>query len=278
MRAATREVEWYSRSFPLLVPGRTGEGTAANGSVLLDTITNAQGSTLFRGSALWQGLALGLSGQVLQVAASKPAWNFITGANFAAQSANHFLAGPASGASATPTFRDINSLDLDPLLGQYPGTAGNTAASSGNIGEFIANSNTVALTSGAPADIASIALSPGDWDVWANFSTSPAAGTTTSVVRAWINTTSATDPGAPNGEGISLAARNIRRRARPGFAGWHDAHQPQCGSDGPSQRQCDLRRGHAQRRRIYRGEADALTLPSSFSPCRARAPRGYRSF
>ena len=199
-------IEWYSFFSALF--GRTG-GNTANGSVLLDTITNAQGSMLFRGLALWQGLALGLSGQVLQVAASKPAWNFITGANFAAQSANHFLAGPASGASATPTFRDIASLDLDPLLGQYPGTAGNTAASSGNIGEFIANSNTAALTSGAAADIASIALSPGDWDVWGNFSTQPAGATTTTIVRAWINTTSATDPGAPNGGAYLLQQQSF---------------------------------------------------------------------
>jgi hypothetical protein len=187
--------EFYSFLLSLYTRTNTGAGVSA----ALDSIGNAEGSLLYRGLLLWQTLPLGAPGKLLEVGASAPQWAFLTGANFATQAANVFLAGPVSGAAATPTFRDIASADLVTLLGQYPGVAGSAAASSGNIGEYISNTNTVSLTSGASADVASIALSPGDWDVWANFSTSPAAGTTTSIVRAWINTTSVTDPGAPNG-------------------------------------------------------------------------------
>jgi hypothetical protein len=187
--------EFYSFLLSLYTRTNTNPGVSA----VLDALGNTQGSLLYRGQLLWQTLPLGTPGKLLEAGASAPEWAFLTGANFSPQAKNLFLAGPTSGGTATPTFRDIASADLDPLLGQYPGIAGNTAASSGNIGEYISNSNTAALTSGSPADVASISLSPGDWDVWANFSTSPAAGTTTSVVRAWINTVSATDPGPPNG-------------------------------------------------------------------------------
>lgn len=55
----------------------------------------------------------------------------------------------------------------------------------------------------------SINLTAGDWDVWANVGTAPAGGTTTSIIRAWINTASATDPGAPNAGAYVLEQQAI---------------------------------------------------------------------
>ena len=57
------------------------------------------------------------------------------------------------------------------LQGQLPGIATNTAAPAGDIGEeiesVVASGAPVALTTATPLSVTSIALSPGDWDVWA---------------------------------------------------------------------------------------------------------------
>ena len=87
---------------------------------------------------------------------------------------------------------------LAALNGQYPGNTGNLGANPGNIGEYVTNSGSAGLTSGLAADVAHIDLIDGDWDVWGSFVSTPAGGTTQSQIRAWINTASATDPGAPN--------------------------------------------------------------------------------
>ena len=90
------------------------------------------------------------------------------------------------------------TLQLAALNGQYPGNTGNLGANPGNIGEYVSNSGSAGLTSGLSADVASLTLLDGDWDVWGSFVSTPAGGTTQSEIRAWINTASATDPGAPN--------------------------------------------------------------------------------
>src|SRR5208337_3068853 len=89
---------------------------------------------------------------------------------------------------------------LAALNGQYPGNTGNLGANTGNIGEYLHNAGSgVAFTiSGDSYDVAHIDLISGDWDVWGSFVSTPAGGTTQSEIRAWINTTTAADPGAPN--------------------------------------------------------------------------------
>lgn len=87
------------------------------------------------------------------------------------------------------------------------GTATNDNAAAGSVGEVISstvlNAAAVALTSTVAANVTSISLTPGDWDVWANVATKPAGGTTTSGVTGAINTVSATLPTYPNGGAVT---------------------------------------------------------------------------
>jgi hypothetical protein len=91
-------------------------------------------------------------------------------------------------------------------------------AASGKVGEIIAvtvpSASSVSLTSGTPANIASISLTPGDWDVRANIVTNPNASTTTSLVLSWIGITSATVPAPPNGGANTLNSDGGFTRAR----------------------------------------------------------------
>lgn len=124
-----------------------------------------------------------------------------------------------SGVTFKETFTQLSSLlettgvnstitSLTGLTGGIVGTATNDNAAAGYIGEFISSvvlvGAPVAMTSGVAANITSISLTAGDWDVWGSFWTNPAAGTTTSTVIAAVSQTSATLPTTP-AIGTSLA-------------------------------------------------------------------------
>lgn len=89
----------------------------------------------------------------------------------------------------------------DSQAGSLPATATNDNAAAGTLGEYIESDivqgSAVALTSGATANVTSIALTPGDFDVWGNIVFAPAAGTVPTVFIGAIDTTSATLPVAP---------------------------------------------------------------------------------
>jgi hypothetical protein len=75
------------------------------------------------------------------------------------------------------------------------GTATNDSAAAGHIGEVVTSNiavgSAVALTNGSPANITSISLTGGDWDVYGYFSTNPAGTTAITSVLCGISTTSA---------------------------------------------------------------------------------------
>lgn len=94
------------------------------------------------------------------------------------------------------------------------GTTTNDNANAGSVGEYICaqvtvgrspsgcatNSNTpVSLTSGTTANITSISLTAGDWQVCGLVGSDPAGTTTQSGLIGSITTTSATIPTSPNG-------------------------------------------------------------------------------
>jgi hypothetical protein len=87
------------------------------------------------------------------------------------------------------------------LPGQIPGTATNDNAAAGNIGEYISASvaagSAVPLTNNVPANVTSMSLTAGDWDVWGNITFAPAGGTVTTGLFGSINTTSAAFPVLP---------------------------------------------------------------------------------
>lgn len=85
---------------------------------------------------------------------------------------------------------------------QITGTTTNDNAVSGRIGEFVTSTipsgSAVSLTTTVAADITSISLTAGDWDVRGQFANVVQGSTVTANIIAWINTASATDPGPPN--------------------------------------------------------------------------------
>jgi hypothetical protein len=125
---------------------------------------------------------------------------FLSGANFPDNPANQFFATPANEAGVAD-FRAIASADLSNVAGEYPATATNDNAASGNIGEFsssqLDSTHGIGLSSGVAADILLLALSPGDWDVWGSIGIALGSGNITTM-NAWLSATSATDPNPPN--------------------------------------------------------------------------------
>lgn len=83
------------------------------------------------------------------------------------------------------------------------GTTTNNNANAGSVGEFVFSNvpatSPVALTSGVAANITSISLTAGDWQVCGNIVVNPAATTTQAYFIGSINTTSATQAVSPNG-------------------------------------------------------------------------------
>ncbi|MGF6309478.1 hypothetical protein ABIB82_003924 [Bradyrhizobium sp. i1.8.4] len=78
----------------------------------------------------------------------------------------------------------------------------NNNASAGNVGEFIssnvASGSAVALTTGTAADVTSISLTAGDWDVEGMVTFTTTATSSISTVSAYISSASGTLPTAPN--------------------------------------------------------------------------------
>lgn len=168
-------------------------------------------------------------------ASSAPAWGNVTAAALGAQAANTVVAN-ATGASAAPTafampscnttssaliwtpgtgFQCSTAINASALGGTVAasyalvaGTTTNNNASAGNVGEFV--SSTVAFGSAIPlttlvnANITSISLTAGDWEVWGTIATAPAAGTVQTFTVGSISTVSATIQTQP-GTGANIA-------------------------------------------------------------------------
>lgn len=88
------------------------------------------------------------------------------------------------------------------------GTNTNDNAAAGNVGEYVESillvGAGVGLTSGAPADVVpTIALTAGDWDVWAELCFTASGGAAQSLIQGWLSSTSATLPTLPNGGGMA---------------------------------------------------------------------------
>lgn len=83
-----------------------------------------------------------------------------------------------------------------PLMGTTAVSPTNAAV--GYVGEWaetvVTDGAAVAVTSGVDKTIASVNLTPGDWDICGNIVTTPAAGTTTSQIAVGINGTTDTLP------------------------------------------------------------------------------------
>ena len=71
-------------------------------------------------------------------------------------------------------------------------------ANAGSVGEVITNTGTnVSLTTSTPANITSVTLTAGDWDVYGSVAFNGTASTSTSQITGGLNTVSATLPAQP---------------------------------------------------------------------------------
>lgn len=97
------------------------------------------------------------------------------------------------------------------LLLPKAGVTNGSNAAAGQIGEYVSSTvlvaGAVALTSGTPANVTSISLTAGDWDVWGNVGFNPGGATTYTALDGWIDTTSAASPVQPgNGAAFGIQA------------------------------------------------------------------------
>lgn len=97
----------------------------------------------------------------------------------------------------------LNSLFTPDSVKGIKGTTANDNAQAGSVGEYIEsiipNPSEIALTTSVAKDITSIVLTAGDWDVWGTAGFDNGSGSTAwSLMLAWISSTSATAPVAPN--------------------------------------------------------------------------------
>jgi len=87
--------------------------------------------------------------------------------------------------------------------GQIPGTTTNDSASSGNVGEYVSSSipigSAVSVTNNVAANVTSISLTAGDWDVWGQVNSNITASAQITLTESYVTTTSATRATPPNG-------------------------------------------------------------------------------
>jgi hypothetical protein len=143
----------------------------------------------------------------------------------------HTLGGTVSGGgnqinnvvigATTPLAATFTGITFSPTTGGIVGTTTNDDAGAGKVGEFIQSevpvASEVTLTTGVAANITSIPLTAGDWDVWGNSVYDLDATTTVSFQILGISTTSATQPTAPNGGGYGVAIIPNNRTYLPIF-------------------------------------------------------------
>lgn len=92
---------------------------------------------------------------------------------------------------------------LQATAGQIPGVASATAASAGNIGEYVVSSvvggSAVPITTGVVTNVTSISLTAGDWDVQGACGFTAATTTAVTLTTCGTNVTSATLGGLTTG-------------------------------------------------------------------------------
>jgi hypothetical protein len=114
-----------------------------------------------------------------------------------------FLASPVAAQTYVPGGGPSLGPAATAAAGQIPGTATNDNASTGNIGEYsfanLARSSAITLTTATAANVTSISLTAGDWDVSGQCGLLVGASTVTTQIRCGISTTTATLPSADSG-------------------------------------------------------------------------------
>jgi hypothetical protein len=96
------------------------------------------------------------------------------------------------------------------------GTTTNDSANAGSVGEYVTATGTaVSLTTATPANITSISLTAGDWEVSGSIGFNPAGGAAPATLAAGANTTTATLPASPF---VAIIQATLTANAQQGFA------------------------------------------------------------
>jgi hypothetical protein len=111
---------------------------------------------------------------------------------------------------ATTSDVTFGSVAFSPNTKGIVGTPTNDSAGTGYVGEVVSSSvafaSRVSLANGVAANITSISLTAGDWDVYGNVVFTPAVGTVLLYNTVWTSVTSATLPDNSNYSGDTYGA------------------------------------------------------------------------
>jgi hypothetical protein len=114
---------------------------------------------------------------------------------------------PSAGVGTNLTALNASNLSSGTLPaartnGHMNGEPGAGSAAAGEVGEFISATvlagSAISNTTATAANVTSISLIAGDWQVYGNVVFAPNAATVPTVLGCWISVTSATVPTAPN--------------------------------------------------------------------------------
>ena len=181
----------------------------ASSTATLNTFASS-GATITGGSI--NGTPVGATAASTGTFTTLSASSTVSGTGFSTYLASPpAIGGTAAAAGSFTTLSSTGNFTPSQTNG-IVGTTTNNSANAGSVGEFVtATGTTVSLTSSTPANVTSISLTAGDWDVWGNCEFDAAATTVLQQMFVGINTVSASNPTAPNRSvmtGITIAANS----------------------------------------------------------------------
>jgi hypothetical protein len=200
----------YTFGSNFTVAGNIGCGTTGGTQGSIGFNGSTSGSLTVRGPAVAGSNTLTLpagttdftaTGGTSQVVKQTSAGGAFTVAQLAASDLSNGTTGTGAVAlAASPTFTGtLTAATVAPT--NVTGTTTNNDAATGAIGEYIESEvlfgSAVSLTNATPANVTSISLTAGDWDVSGNVGLSLAAATTVTRTIGCVNTTSATLTATP---------------------------------------------------------------------------------